>query len=88
MFALGGVTHQMSLQLEDQCILGIWAKGCVRSLIWFVEIGSTSYLRGRLNRIQRRMELCEGLTWSWMSSNRHINYRLWHPYARYVDENS
>ncbi|KAF4633526.1 hypothetical protein G7Y89_g4590 [Cudoniella acicularis] len=50
--ALEGVTRYMTLLLNDECILGVWKKDALHSLI---------------------------------SVNSPVQYRLWHPYGRYVD---
>jgi len=35
--AFEGITRRMTSLLEDECILGIWKRDALRSLIWFVE---------------------------------------------------
>jgi hypothetical protein len=37
LIAFEGVTRQMTFLLDDRCVLGIWKKDALRSLIWFVE---------------------------------------------------
>jgi hypothetical protein len=35
--ALEGISRQMALLLSDECVLGVWKRGALRSLIWFRE---------------------------------------------------
>ncbi|KAH8679544.1 heterokaryon incompatibility protein-domain-containing protein [Tricladium varicosporioides] len=76
LIALQGVTHQMALLLNDQCILGMWKKDALRSLVWFAEHSPKTKYSG---------VGIEGPSWSWFSIKNPVQYRLWHPYARYVD---
>jgi hypothetical protein len=76
LIALEGVTRQMTLLLDDQCILGIWKKDALRSLVWFVEPSH----RPEYSRVG-----VQGPSWSWTSVTTSVQYRLWHPYARFVD---
>lgn len=77
--ALEGVTRQMASMLDDECVLGIWRKNALRSLIWFREHQSD-------HTSDRSTTRDFGFpSWSWFSLGRSIDYRLWHPYARSID---
>lgn len=75
LIALEGVASRMSQVLGDRCVLGIWSKDAVRSLIWFSP--PTSDTQGQPD--------IEAPTWSWASVSGPVSYRLWHPYERYLD---
>ncbi|KAE9367568.1 hypothetical protein N431DRAFT_513990 [Stipitochalara longipes BDJ] len=76
LIAFEGITRQMTSLLDDECILGIWKNDALRSLVWFVEPSDKEKYPGLG---------VEGPSWSWISVNSPVQYRLWHPYERYVD---
>jgi hypothetical protein len=80
LIALEGVTCRMTLLLDDQCILGMWKNDALRSLVWFVESSSEAEYSANLG--------VQGPSWSWISVNSPVQYRLWHPYERNVDRSS
>lgn len=73
LIALDGIIRRMSDVLSDTHEVGIWRKDILRSLIWFADLaGRHSYL-----------PVVEAPSWSWVSVDSSISYRLWHPHERY-----
>lgn len=75
--AFEGITRQMALLLDDECTAGIWRKNALRSLLRFVEPSDRGNYTGAG---------VHGPSWSWISVNSPVQYRLWHPYERYLDK--
>ncbi|PVH81483.1 HET-domain-containing protein [Cadophora sp. DSE1049] len=77
--ALQGVTDRMTVLLDDECILGLWRKDALRSLMWFVDTSD----KNPYSAIG-----VSAPSWSWFSVNSPVQYRLWHPYERYTEHRS
>lgn len=82
--ALEGVMQLMSQVLRDEYVLGIWRSDAHRSLVWFVEPTSESM---ELPSILNEPPAINAPSWSWVSVGLPIQYRLWHPFARYIEGN-
>ena len=76
LIALEGITSHMATLLDDNCVLGIWKKDTMRSLMWFVQ----PWTKGRTIGSG-----IKGPSWSWISIEGPVQYRLWHPYGQEVD---
>lgn len=78
--AIYGVMQQMRVVLDNEgCFLGIWRRYVIRSLIWFVEPDKEKYL------VVNEESSVVAPSWAWASVPDPIQYRLWHPFARYMD---
>jgi len=81
--AIHGVTQQMRLVLDsEECFLGVWRGDVIRSLIWFVEPDKEKHL---VVNIESSATMVAAPSWAWVSVPNPIRYRIWHPFARYLD---
>ncbi|KAK1855933.1 het domain protein [Colletotrichum chrysophilum] len=77
--AIQGVVDRMELALSDRCLLGIWERDAIRSLVWFCDKPDPQTEGGR-----------EGLvkvpSWSWASVAISVHHKLWHPMEGFKDK--
>ena len=82
--AIQGVVRQMRIVLDgEECILGVWKGDVLRSLIWFVEPGDEKHLV--VGGDGGKNASVSAPSWAWASVPDPVQYRLWHPFARYLD---
>ncbi|KAK8012866.1 hypothetical protein PG991_010241 [Apiospora marii] len=86
MIALNGIARRFASHGRDEYILGLWKNDLLRSLIWFVELGTDEKHSNASHNKNTQGNPIIAPSWSWVSVPYPVKYRLWHPFEYFIEK--